>query len=66
MLTQPSSHLRDGTSDHYHMALLRMRGFTPRLGRGYRTKPWPVIRQALHAADAACVWLVGRFYEAPK
>jgi len=48
--------------DHYMMCCLQLRGYLPRLKNGMRLKPWQVIRGALHRADAACTYLVARFY----
>ena len=61
--TSPTSPLNPGSMDHHMAATLRMRGYLPRFGRGYRRVAWQEIQRALHAGDAACTWLVAHFYK---
>ena len=63
MIDPDLRHLVPGSMDHHFMATLRMRGFAPRIARPYRVKPWQVIRCALHRVDAACIYLVARFWK---
>lgn len=54
-----------GTMDHYMLATLRVRGYMPLIGRPFRTKPWQEIQRALHAADAACAFVVEHYGQVP-
>jgi hypothetical protein len=52
-------------ADHFAIACLRLAGYTPRIAHGMRPKPEPEMRRALHALDAVCLFLVGRFLVRP-